>query len=234
MKARGLGVGVAAAIVVLLVPSGLAVAAGPYTLPYHDHTTGIERGYSASHKGIDYKLNFEPVAAARQGVVADLQEGYEDIGACAPVEGNYVLIRHPDGQHTLYLHLKKNGVSVNVGDSISAGQTIATSGNSGFSCGPHLHYGVFVNEFWRVGSNALNPSGRWTTPDSPTPEDALGRGRTTATVEVASTWPPRMGRGRPSATVRSTRPATGSSLGCPREQIRTTWSLALRLGLRSS
>lgn len=101
-------------VVAMGASPGLALGIGPYTLPFHDHTTTVVRGYTTDHRGIDYNLNYEPVVAARQGVVVDLREGYADSGTCTPVEGNYVLIRHPDGQHTLYLHLKQNSVIVSV------------------------------------------------------------------------------------------------------------------------
>lgn len=166
MAGRSRLVGIMAGVgIALLGWPTVALALGPYTLPFHDYTTSVSRGYSATHKGIDYNLNFEPVAAARQGVVVEMQEGYADSGSCAPVEGNYVLVEHSGGQHTLYLHLKQNSVSVAVGSQVSAGQTIATSGNSGYSCGPHLHYGLFISKFWRDGSQALDPAGDWTTAD---------------------------------------------------------------------
>jgi hypothetical protein len=51
--------------------------------------------------------------------------------------GNYLTVRHNDGWYSRYLHL--NTVSVRKGDRLSAGETIATSGNTGLSTGPHLH-----------------------------------------------------------------------------------------------
>ena len=54
--------------------------------------------------------------------------------------GNYIVINHTDGSQTLYGHL--SSLSVSVGDTVSQGQTIAKSGNSGKSTGPHLHFKI--------------------------------------------------------------------------------------------
>lgn len=52
--------------------------------------------------------------------------------------GLYVVINHPDGSQTQYSHLSR--VSVAVGDTVSQGDGIGLSGNTGKSTGPHLHY----------------------------------------------------------------------------------------------
>jgi murein DD-endopeptidase MepM/ murein hydrolase activator NlpD len=57
---------------------------------------------------------------------------------------NYVLIRHADGTLGHYCHLQKGGVLVKVGQTVTAGEPIAHSGNTGFSTGPHLHFCVFM------------------------------------------------------------------------------------------
>jgi len=54
--------------------------------------------------------------------------------------GNYVVIEHPNGVQTLYAHL--NSVSVKSGQWLEQGQTLGSSGNTGRSTGPHLHFEV--------------------------------------------------------------------------------------------
>jgi len=53
------------------------------------------------------------------------------------------MIRHDDGTLGHYCHLQKDGICVEPGQRVNAGQVIAHSGNTGFSSGPHLHFCVF-------------------------------------------------------------------------------------------
>lgn len=67
--------------------------------------------------------------------------------------GNVVMIMGDDGIQTRYLHLTKAGVSV--GQSVSAGEIIALSGNTGHaSAAPHLHF-----ETRPGGSQVVDPRG---------------------------------------------------------------------------
>lgn len=54
--------------------------------------------------------------------------------------GEYVLLAHPDGYETMYGHLSR--ILVARGATVSAGQLIALSGNTGRSTAPHLHFEV--------------------------------------------------------------------------------------------
>lgn len=60
--------------------------------------------------------------------------------------GNLVTIEHAGGLVSLYGHNAQ--LEVNVGDRVEAGQTVALSGSTGKSTGPHLHF-----ELWRNGVN---------------------------------------------------------------------------------
>ncbi|MFG2878954.1 peptidoglycan DD-metalloendopeptidase family protein [Streptomyces sp. NPDC048337] len=54
--------------------------------------------------------------------------------------GNEVVIRHEDGKYSQYGHL--SSLSVSVGQSVTAGQTLGLSGSTGNSTGPHLHFEI--------------------------------------------------------------------------------------------
>ncbi|MCR5476667.1 MAG: M23 family metallopeptidase [Lachnospiraceae bacterium] len=100
------------------------------------------RGASTYHKGIDWATPVgTSVYASSGGTVskAGWGSGY----------GYVVYIDHPDGKQTRYGHLSK--VLVTVGQSVSQGQLIAKSGNTGVSTGPHIHFEILV------GGKQVNP-----------------------------------------------------------------------------
>ena len=87
-------------------------------------------GRYIEHKGMDLPVPVgSPVMSVADGVV--VERGHDRRA------GNYLTVRHNDGWYSRYLHL--NTVAVRKGERLSAGETIATSGNTGLSTGPHLH-----------------------------------------------------------------------------------------------
>ena len=91
---------------------------------------------SRNHQGVDFAIpSGSTVMASSGGKVssAGWSGGY---GYC-------VLITHPDGSQTRYAHLSK--VLVSAGQTVSQGQKIALSGNTGISTGPHLHFEIILN-----------------------------------------------------------------------------------------
>ncbi len=90
-------------------------------------------GIPSFHTGIDIAVpEGTPVRAAASGTVtfSGWQEGF----------GLLVVIDHANGYETYYGHLSK--LLVTAGQSVSAGEVIALSGNTGLSTGPHLHFEV--------------------------------------------------------------------------------------------
>lgn len=57
--------------------------------------------------------------------------------------GNYLIVDHGGGFSTLYAHC--TSVAVNVGDTVTKGQTIAYVGTTGWSTGYHLHFEIRRN-----------------------------------------------------------------------------------------
>ncbi len=99
----------------------------------------------AKELSLDFKMNpGSKICAARDGVVIALRED-SDVGGLNEKylnEGNHIIIRHEDGSVAMYWHLQKEGVLVNLGDTVKKGQLIGYSGNSGYSAFPHLHFQV--------------------------------------------------------------------------------------------
>lgn len=93
-------------------------------------------GYARPHRGIDIGVGVgNTVIAAAGGTV--IKATYDGSA------GNYVLIDHGGGLATIYMH--NSQLLVSAGDVVTAGQTIALSGSTGLSTGPHLHFGVSLN-----------------------------------------------------------------------------------------
>ncbi|USB34028.1 M23 family metallopeptidase [Paenibacillus sp. YPG26] len=88
---------------------------------------------SAFHAGVDISGEIgDPIYSAGAGTV--LQADH------SPARGNYIIIKHPNGLQTWYMHL--NRISVNVDDKVTKGAVIGTLGSTGRSTGPHLHFQV--------------------------------------------------------------------------------------------
>lgn len=124
-----------------------------YNLPFNKGEKFlISQGYKGkkTHQN-ENALDFEmpestEVYAIRNGVVfAVVQKNNRN---CSQKEctkyNNYIKVYHSDGTMAEYVHLKKNGSLVQPGDTISKGQHIGYSGNTGYSSGPHLHLVVSV------------------------------------------------------------------------------------------
>ncbi len=101
-----------------------------------------------SHKNeisLDFKMKQgSKICAARAGVVTAIKED-SDVGGLKDAylsAGNHIIITHADSSVAMYWHLQKNGVLVNVGDTILQAQHIGYSGNTGYSAFPHLHFQV--------------------------------------------------------------------------------------------
>ncbi len=84
------------------------------------------------------------VFAAAPGRVVEAVDGNEKGGPFSIYawNANYVTIDHGNNRFSNYFHLRKGGVFVKVGDEVFRGQRIGSSGNTGFSFGPHLHFSV--------------------------------------------------------------------------------------------
>lgn len=105
-------------------------------------TSGYGKRWGRLHKGVDWAVPVgTKVFASSAGTVvrADYNGGY---GLC-------VLIQHPDGKMTRYGHNSK--LLVSKGQYVEQGETIALSGNTGRSTGPHVHFEIIVN------GSAVNP-----------------------------------------------------------------------------
>ncbi|MGW6292180.1 transglycosylase family protein [Streptomyces sp. NPDC055058] len=110
---------------------GLVAPVGaPLGTPYHKAGSSWSKGY---HTGVDFPVpTGTSVKSVANGRV--VSAGWE--GSF----GYQVVVRHADGRYSQYAHL--SAISVRNGQSVTAGQRIGRSGNTGNSSGPHLHFEV--------------------------------------------------------------------------------------------
>ncbi len=99
-------------------------------------------GIPTFHSGVDIRSpQGTPVKATADGIVS--------VSGWAGGNGNVVVIEHGKGFTSAYAHNTK--ILVRVGQKIKRGDTIALSGSTGMSTGPHVHY-----EVWKGGVH-VNP-----------------------------------------------------------------------------
>lgn len=96
-----------------------------------------------AHLGIDYAApTGTPVKSAGDGTISFVgtKGGY----------GKVVQVKHVSGYMTLYAHLSRFA-KIKRGQKVKQGQVIAYVGFTGMSTGPHLHFGLYLN------NKAINP-----------------------------------------------------------------------------
>lgn len=93
-------------------------------------------GEYLKHKGIDIAAETgTEISSALDGVV--VQNSYSNS------YGNFVEIKHSDTLSTLYAHCSK--ITVEQGQTVEKGDTVALVGSTGVSTGPHVHFEIRVN-----------------------------------------------------------------------------------------
>lgn len=82
------------------------------------------------------------LTASREGEVIFINDNFEDSDHTLGHE-NVLVIRHRDATYSRYIHIRKHGALVKTGATVAKGDTVALSGNSGYTLGiPHLHFDV--------------------------------------------------------------------------------------------
>lgn len=71
--------------------------------------------------------------------------------------GKWILVDHDNGLSSLYAHL--SSILVDRGQTVSAGEVIALSGNTGVSTGPHLHLTLYASQGVKTGKYGVYKPG---------------------------------------------------------------------------
>lgn len=127
--------------------AALSAASGRTTSGFgqrKDPFTGELKG----HQGIDIGVPVgTPTKAPLDGTVITVVNGN-------PKAGNFVEIKHANGDVTRYLHM--SDIMVSVGDDVKKGEVFAKTGNTGRSTGPHLHWETWQGGGFKKGK-LMNP-----------------------------------------------------------------------------
>lgn len=106
---------------------------------------------SAMHEGIDFVVSpGTEVVSAAGGIVVTAE--------MHPQYGNMIDIDHGNGFSSRYAHL--SSMRVKAGQLVKRGQSIAASGNTGRSTGPHLHFEVRYNGVAQNPARFLQQNGQ--------------------------------------------------------------------------
>lgn len=111
-------------------------------------TVGAQKLYtSGSHNGVDFRASVgTKVKNVLDGVVVGT--GNTDAYPGCYSFGKWVMVKHDNGLSTIYGHLSV--ISTSVGQSLSTGDLIGYSGNTGYSTGPHLHISLYATQGVRI------------------------------------------------------------------------------------
>jgi murein DD-endopeptidase MepM/ murein hydrolase activator NlpD len=139
-------------------PAGKGVLSWPldsvFVTQQFGRTSASGRLYaSGTHNGVDFRASVgTPVKSVLAGVVEAV--GDTDTACKNASYGKWILVKHVNGLTSLYAHLSL--ISVSPGQTVTTGQKIGHSGNTGYSTGPHLHLSLFASQGVKVSSLPSN------------------------------------------------------------------------------
>lgn len=143
--------------------------------PMKSHESRITRTFGEGENSFSYGVDFAaeegtPIYAFAKGTVIAVQR------TGVPAYGGWIVISHriDDKEYsTVYGHVGPGGVFVKEGDSVYAGQRIATLSNNGESTGTHLHFELIEGNRL-AGGTPIDPQ-PWLS-KAVEPESAAARG----------------------------------------------------------
>jgi murein DD-endopeptidase MepM/ murein hydrolase activator NlpD len=124
---------------------GLPIKDGKITTAYKKKGKMWSKGY---HTGVDFAVKTgTPILAVADGKIANSNWGKS--------YGTQLVQDLGDGSFCIYAHL--SSASKKIGDTVTKGEVIGLSGNTGNSSGAHLHFERRNNIRWSAGQD-LDPA----------------------------------------------------------------------------
>ena len=109
------------------------------------------------HEGVDWPTPVgTDITVQRDAIVKHASE------TISPSYGYYIIIQDTENPQLFYLGAHMQAISVKIGDTVKEGESVGTSGNTGFGTGAHFHLSTFIvpsgnyNDFWEQ----VNDKGR--------------------------------------------------------------------------
>lgn len=148
----------------------------PFLITPYFGTEVVSNPWSSGHGGIDFGTSYERVLAAADGSISHVA-WYDNNNWCHqnPSDNNcgyglHIYVQHGNGYVTRYAHLSAAAFGLGIiGTPVSSGQIIGTSGHTGHSTGPHLHFEVRDSNVVSVNPAGLWKDGQWANPSRPIP-----------------------------------------------------------------
>ena len=102
----------------------------------------VSQTYKSTHKAVD--LGWSSKYYGRNQDIYACYDGTVIVNSYASDAGNYVAIRHDNGDISRYLHLKSRS-NLKIGTRVQKGEKVGIMGTTGRSTGPHLHFDLTKN-----------------------------------------------------------------------------------------
>lgn len=128
---------------------GAASQSYPWPITSYFGNRTLSNGDSSFHNGVDWGIaTGTPIGAPVSGTIVSTKVDNRNTYPNGPTSaGSGVYLQGDNGVKYQFWHL--SSVGVKTGQRVNAGEAIGLSGNTGYSTGPHLHFGAQVSGNWQ-------------------------------------------------------------------------------------
>ena len=102
----------------------------------------ISKGYYCIIDKLGQILTPDIVLKIKERMSQIIQEDRKIICDCDDAKGNYIIIKHNNGEYSTICHFERDSFLVKQGDLVKEGEILGKVGNSGNTQGPHIHFQV--------------------------------------------------------------------------------------------